>query len=164
MQASSSAPDLHTQLLSLQLDCEAASGRRIRDARWLKRVIIATTVYSVVAVLAAVPMISWQLRKLDRVWRMRYPIRARNYQWAAGILCSTSMALQLFQISPIGYVSAYFACFKDSSLLDDVGMEARLLRVRHQQLQALETSSSNVASLEEQFTQLQKNFRLLEKM
>ncbi|CUG75559.1 membrane-associated protein, putative [Bodo saltans] len=162
LSSSSPSAQLHTQLLSLQLDCEAASNRRLRDARWSKQVTVVTTLFSVGAALASLPMISWQYRKLDRVWRLRHPIRARNYAWAAGVLCCSAVLVQVFQSSPIGHIAAYFKCFDDSAALDDVGMELRLLQVQLER--PLGDQQQSMALLEDQCGQLQKRFYQLERI
>jgi hypothetical protein len=138
------ASDCEVHLRMLYQDCETAGNRCIEAAhqfQWLAR---AATVYSIGAASACVPLLTWQLRKTDRVWRIRHPLKVQNYRWLTLVLGSSSVGVVVFLGSSFGFLAAHAKHHQNCRDFDSIGWEALVTadRLKNSSIALLEGESS----------------------
>ena len=127
MAVSATTTSIAMDLESLHNDCEAAANRAIAKAYYYRRASRFAMVFAAVSALSCIPLVTWQIRQTDRVWRMRNGIKVRNHRVMIGVCGTLSGATIMFLSSPIGFLAQHDAAQASRCAIDALGWNALVL-------------------------------------
>ncbi|ORC85830.1 uncharacterized protein TM35_000321450 [Trypanosoma theileri] len=115
---------------------ESTAAARLRRSYFHIRTARVCTAIAIVSAAAVALLASWQYRRIYRVWRLRYPSRVLGQQRLMCTLAIGSGSLLLWLFSPFGSTARCELCWRDVRRLDEIAMQALVLRQRYEEIAA----------------------------
>lgn len=123
------AEDVAAHLQLLYSDAEAGANRCLNRRELLKQTSRLLIGVAVASLAACAPLVTWQLRHEDRVWRMRHPVRVRNHKFCIGLLGGVAATSVMLLTGPwLGITSTMQTLDTRRRDLDAAGWKALVLK------------------------------------